>query len=67
MVNLNIIEYYDPDKNEWYENAPLPLEWNNNVLNVDYNQITFACLMRVFKGSKFLQQASKVNKKCMIM
>ena len=69
----SIIEYYDPDKNEWQEIAPLPLEWNNNVLSVDYNRIGFACLMRVFKGSKFLQQASysedysKVAKKCVIM
>ena len=69
----SIIEYYDPDKNEWQETAPSPLEWNNDVLSLDYNEITFACLMRVFKGSKFLEQASypeehsKVSKKCVIM
>ena len=70
----SIIEYYDPDKNGWYENgAPLPLEWNDKVLSVDYNQVTFVCLMRVFKGSKFLQKASypkdhsKIDKKCVIM
>ena len=69
----SIIEYYDPDKNEWQEIAPFPLEWNNDVLSIHYYEITFACFMRVFKGSKFLQQAtypedcSKVAKKCVIM
>ena len=69
----SIIECYDPDKNEWQETAPLPLEWNNNVLSVRYNQLTFASLMRVFKESKFVQQAlytedrSKVAEKCVIM
>ena len=69
----SIIEYYDPDKNEWQESAPLPLEWNINVLSVYSRELAFACLMRVFKGSKFLQQASypedrsKVAKKCVIM
>ena len=70
---VRIIEYYDPDKNEWQEIAPLPLEWNNNVLSVYFNIIPFACFIRVFKGSKFLQQASysegrsKVSKKCVTM
>ena len=69
----SIIEYYDPDKNEWQEIAPLPLEWNSNVLSKQFNGIDFACLMKVFKGSKFLQKApyhkdrSKVAKKCVIM
>ena len=69
----SIIKYYDPDKNEWQEIAPLPLEWNSNVLSKQFNGIDFACLMRAFKGSKFLQQApypkdrSKVAKKCVIM
>ena len=69
----SIIEYYDPNKNEWQETAPFPVEWNNDVLSEGFYQITFACLMRVFKGSKFLQQASypgdhsKVAKKCVIM
>ena len=68
----SIIECYDPDKNEWQEIAPLPLEWNSNVLSKQFNGIDFACLMRVFKGSKFLQKApypkdrSKVAKKCVI-
>ena len=69
----SVIEYYDPEKNEWQEIASFPLEWNNDVLSLDYHRITFACLMRVFKGSKFLEQASypednsKVSKKCVIM
>ena len=69
----SIIEYYDPDKNEWQEVAPFPLEWNNALSEHYSHTIGFAFLMRVFKGSKFLQQASypednsKVAKKCVIM
>ena len=69
----SIIEYYDPDKNEWQEVAPLPLECNNHLLSEGFYEITFACFMRVFKGSKFLQQAPypkdrlKISKKCVIM
>ena len=54
------IDCYDPDKNEWNEKTQIPLEslLPMGLANEDYLYVSFSCSMRIFKGSKFLQQAS---------
>lgn len=50
-VKSKALRYYDPDKNEWLDESVMP-----DKMEPAYFFVEIPCAMKVFKGSRFLQQ-----------
>ena len=50
-VKIKALRYYDPDKNEWVDESVMPHKMESAYF---FGEIP--CAMKVFKGSRFLQQ-----------